>query len=264
MMVWKCPVCEKGLIKDDRVFKCSNGHRFDIAKQGYINLLQSQVSKMKQHGDEKEMVQARQEFLELGHYEAFRTTLSELVTLELQAVVVDAGCGEGYYAKDFVMNHSVYGIDISKDAISKAARRHKEMECAVASTFAFPFMSESADLVYSVFAPFSIDEVRRVLKLGGYFVDTFPLENHLLQLKEVLYTNPYKNIEEINAYEGFECIEVRRIEQIAHLMSAKDILNLFKMTPYYHRTPEVGVVALSKLETLDTEIGFGFAVYKKL
>ena len=89
MEIWKCPVCGKQLLKEDRCYKCSESHQFDIAKQGYINLLQSQVSKSKQHGDEKEMVRARQEFLEKGYYGIFRETLGNLLNLD-EAVLKEA------------------------------------------------------------------------------------------------------------------------------------------------------------------------------
>lgn len=263
MEIWKCPVCGKQLLKEDRCYKCSESHQFDIAKQGYINLLQSQVSKSKQHGDEKEMVRARQEFLEKGYYGIFRETLGNLLNLDEGSVLVDAGCGEGYYAEAFSDKHQVFGIDISKDAVVKAAKRNKNIKTAVASTYSFPILSECVDLVYSVFAPYSIDEIYRVLKQGAYFIETFPLEQHLYEMKEVLYEKPYPNQEIIKEYDGFDCVDVRRVEDIADLENQVDIQNLFKMTPYYHRTPDHGIRALSELERLRTQIGFGFAVYKK-
>lgn len=264
MEVWKCPVCNEGLKELDKLFECGKGHKFDKAKQGYINLLQSQVSKTKQHGDEKEMVKARQEFLDAGYYSVFRDALSTVIDLTDNALIFDAGCGEGYYAKDFVEKHTVYGVDISKDAIIKASKRHKDMKCAVASTYAIPVMDGMFDLCYSVFAPFSIHEINRILKMGAFFVEVFPLENHLRTLKSILYTQPYLNEIDIKDYEGFELVEVKRVESNIELRSSLDIQNLFKMTPYYHRTAQEGVKALESLDSIKTEIGFGFAIYKKV
>ena len=264
MQVWKCPVCNEGLSELDRLFECNKGHRFDKAKQGYINLLQSQVSKTKQHGDEKEMVRARQEFLDGAYYSCFKDALSDLVELKPGSLVFDAGCGEGYYAQEFLSKHTVFGIDISKDAIIKASKRNGDMKCAVASTYAIPLVNHVVDLAYSVFAPFSITEINRILKVGGFFIETFPLENHLKQLKAVLYPQPYINEVDIKEYDGFELVEVKRVETEIEINSSQDIQNLFKMTPYYHRTPEQGVKSLENLQSLKTEIGFGFAVYKKV
>ena len=91
----------------------------------------------------------------------------------------------------------------------------------------------------------------------------FPLENHLYELKEVLYEKPYRNEEDVVLYPGFELVEVKRIEDTINLRCQHDIANLFTMTPYYHRTPAQGRGKLEALNALQTQISFGFAVYKK-
>lgn len=264
MEILKCPVCNQGLSKYESKWQCKNNHQFDIAKQGHVNLLMSQTAKNKQHGDEKMMVLARQNYLDKGYYGVFREKLESLVTSYNPEVILDLGCGEGYYAQDLSKGYNVIGVDISKDAIMRAAKRNQSMTCIVASTYAVPLLNETVDVAYCVFAPFSINEVSRVLVEGGIFIEVFPLERHLLDLKAVLYAKPYTNDENHNVYEGFDHVATHRVTGTIYLDDNTDIYNLFTMTPYYHRTPEKGVQALGALESLQTEIGFGFAVYRKL
>lgn len=264
MKILKCPVCEKALEYHEKTWVCERNHRFDVARQGHVNLLMSQVSKSKQHGDEKQMVISRNAFLDQGYYDVFKVTLHQIIEKFNPTVVLDAGCGEGYYSQGLESRCDIIGIDISKDAIARAAKRNEKMTAVVASTYAIPIMSDSVDLVFSVFAPYSTDEVHRVLKDEGIFVEVFPLEAHLIEMKECLYPSAYRNPVILKELQGFEMIENTRVEDRILLRNQEDIQNLFTMTPYYHRTPKQGVENLSKCETLETSIGFGFAVYRKL
>ncbi|QIK70751.1 methyltransferase domain-containing protein [Erysipelothrix sp. HDW6C] len=264
MSKFKCPVCNKQLEEQETCYVCASNHRFDKAKKGQINLLMSQSKKDKQHGDEKEMVRARTQFFHEGYYIPFRQTLYDIVINHRPKFVLDAGCGEGWYAQAIAMSGvSVYGVDISKQAIETAAKRDHTLKLAVASTYQLPIMSESMDVVYAVFAPFSPEEVHRVLRAGGIFIDVFPLEDHLMGIKEVLYEQPYKNEVILKEYPGLTYRETIRSEQAVVLRTPEDIANLFAMTPYYHRTPAMGKAKLAQLQTLNTPLAFGYAVYTK-
>jgi 23S rRNA (guanine745-N1)-methyltransferase len=136
----RCPVCGKLLKKEVREYLCESGHRFDRAKQGYVNLLQSQRSSKRNHGDDREMIVARRNFLEKGHYQPLRTLLEEKVyfyTVENETIV-DAGCGEGWYSEPLCKDYSVIGFDISKEALKWAAKRNGFTHLAVASCFDMP------------------------------------------------------------------------------------------------------------------------------
>ena len=264
-MIWKCPVCNENLIDRGSALSCHNSHNFDRSKWGSVNLLQSQKSKSKQRGDEKEMVIARRRFLERGHYQTFRHTLIKMAALKSDSFVLDIGVGEGYYALPFVeAGYNVYGIDISKEAIEFAAKRSRLFNLAVASSYALPLNDQSIDLAYVVFAPFSIDEVFRVLKKGGYFIEVFPLEKHLMAVKDFLYDKPYGNENAIKHYEGFSVVDVRDVETNFNLDSSEAIWDLFTMTPYYHRTPAIGKERLKQLDHLKVEAGFKMVKYQKM
>ena len=98
-MHYICPVCGNALEKREKQYICANSHSFDIARQGYVNLLRTNRSKDKRHGDDKRMVAARTAFLDAGYYAPLRDAIAAAATeyTSGDAGVLDAGCGEGYY-----------------------------------------------------------------------------------------------------------------------------------------------------------------------
>src|SRR5690554_7386318 len=96
-----CPLDGDPLYRSDGTWRCAAGHSFDIARQGYVNLLPVQQKRSRNPGDSKEMVAARTQFLNTGIYEPIAQKVTELVRPLLQQDrplrLLDAGCGEGYY-----------------------------------------------------------------------------------------------------------------------------------------------------------------------
>lgn len=262
-----CPVCKGVLTLAEKTFKCPNNHCFDVSKFGYVNLLMSQQSSLKRHGDDALMVKARREFLEKGFYSQLREGLCNSIkkSLPQSPVIIDVGCGEGYYTIQIAQcnNASVYGIDISKDALKYAARALKGSSFAVASAFSLPFADNSADCIVSVFAPSAYEEFYRVLKPEGKLVKAVPLEEHLWGLKCALYEQPYKNKPEIRNEELFTLTSQEEIKYTINLTQKEDIENLFKMTPYYYKTGREDAQRLLSLDCLSTTVHFGVEVYEK-
>ena len=127
-----CPVCGGVLHREERSLRCGAGHCYDIARQGYVNLLRSNQSKSKRHGDDKRMVAARTAFLDAGYYAPLRDAIAAAAVeyTSGDADVLDAGCGEGYYTAHVLhalqaqgRSASVCGVDISRDALICAHRR---------------------------------------------------------------------------------------------------------------------------------------------
>lgn len=265
-----CPICGNPLEKSEKSYICGSAHCFDISKSGYVNLLLSQKSG--NHGDDKVMVKARKDFLDAGYYLPLRGAVTDALCSFIKAgnVIVDSGCGEGWYTNAFEealcaqdTPAEVFAVDISKVALSYAAKRSKKVNYAVASAYKLPFADESADAVVSLFAPYAGEEFLRVLKKGGRFITAFPLENHLMGLKKAVYDTPYKNETENTELEGFSTVSITEIKNKITLRNNLDIMNLFMMTPYYYKTGESDQKKLLKLNALDTETEFSVAVYVK-
>ncbi len=266
-----CPVCGLPLAESKACFSCEKGHSFDRAKSGYVNLLRSSA-KGKRHGDDKLMVQARSAFLDKGFYDPLVRAVSAccLDYAPCPARVLDAGCGEGKYTGAILTllesagkQPQVLGIDISKDALAHAAKRVRQARFAVASTAALPVADESTDLLVSIFAPFSGPEFARVLAPAGKIIRAYPLEKHLWELKQLVYDRPYENPPFPAEEAGFRILETRQLRFRIRLDCSEDIVNLFKMTPYYYKTGAADQAKCAAAETLETGLEFGISVYEK-
>ncbi|MBR5313787.1 MAG: methyltransferase domain-containing protein [Clostridia bacterium] len=257
--VFRCPVCKAALKETEKGFLCASNHNFDKAKQGYVNLLMS--NKQGTHGDDRLMVEARQSFLDKGYYSPMRTAVNEV--LGRNNIVVDAGCGEGYYTSLFAENNALFGIDVSKEALTKASRRCKNASFAVASIYDMPIADQSVDVVINIFAPDSPSEYLRILKENGRLITVTPMENHLMELKKAVYDNPYKNPYVSPEKDGFTVVSSREIKYEIELDCNEDIISLFKMTPYYYNTSPSDRQKLEKYDSLKTKVEFLITEYKK-
>lgn len=262
----KCPVCGEPIFKEnDKTYCCANRHSFDIAKKGYVNFLLVHKMNSKLPGDNKLMVDARSDFLNKGYYGIFQEKLKEIINEQNPATVLDAGCGEGYYTNAiYTDSRTVIGIDISKTALQKAAPKNRNITYIAASLFDLPIQNESMDLLFSLFAPYAGEEFYRVLKKDGMMILGIPGEKHLIELKNVIYENPYKN--QVKDYElsDFRFVRTEKIETKIHLQCQEDIFNLFKMTPYYYRTKQEDLEKIHALSEFDVTISFELLVYQKI
>ncbi len=255
-----CPVCKEKMSENDTGLVCSNGHSFDRARQGYVNLLMSNKSG-KNHGDDKLMVKARKDFLEKGYYGPLREKVNDI--LGKGNIVLDAGCGEGYYTSLFSENNVVYGIDVSKEAVKYASVRCKKAKFAVASLADIPMPDNSVDALINIFAPDFPSEFLRVLKKKGKLIMVSPLENHLIELKNEIYDKPYANIPLDPEREGFVLKSEYRLKYSIDLDNNEDITSLFKMTPYYYKTSQKDQQKIYDIRNITTRIEFYIAEYEK-
>ena len=267
MTYYLCPVCGEKLTEHEKGASCPNRHSFDKAKSGYINLLPNNLP-AGNHGDNKLMIKARHDFLEKGYYLPLREKLCMVIKdiTEKTPVIIDAGCGEGWYTKgiaDFLGEAEILAVDISKDAMKIAAKRDKKIKSAAASVFHLPIEDECADLLLSVFSPLCESEFDRVLKKGGYFVYVIPAENHLWELKKAIYDNPYKN--EVKPYEmeNFTFVEKVCVDGVMKMKKEEDVKNLFMMTPYYYKTSEKDTEKLFASPPMEISYSFEILVFKK-
>ncbi len=267
MSCFSCPVCGGALVDTPVGLRCQKGHCFDRSRQGYVNLLCSQQSSQKRHGDDKRMLIARRAFLDGGHYAALRQALVDAVKAVApeSGVLVDVGCGEGYYTAHLaeeLQGLTVCGVDISKDALRMAASRRRDMELAVASIFALPLATDSVDVLLSVFSPTADKEFARVVRTGGSLVRVIPTARHLYGLKAAIYEQVRLNKPERTAIDGFILRDRRELSLTLTLSDPDDIRHLFEMTPYYYKTGLADQQRLLALASLTTELGFAILTYQ--
>jgi len=266
-----CPKCRAALVDDGRSLVCENRHTYDIARQGYVNLLMKQSSSDSRHGDSREMVAARSAFLDLGLYSPLRdaVTARVLETSKKNMFVLDVGCGECYYTAHIASAIEEYaptvcGIDISKFALMAGAKRNKSINLAVASAFDIPVGDECADVVLNLFAPHKESEFMRLMKDGGTLIRVFPHARHLWELKSAVYDVPYENEIGSTHIDGFKKVDETELKYSIHLSSNGDVKNLFSMTPYSYKTSAEDEKKLDEIDTLDTRVEFDVITYKKV
>lgn len=270
-----CPICKTKMRENKKGFCCKKGHRFDTAAQGYVNLLTTVHRNPKTAGDNAMMVKARTDFLERGYYRPLAEKAAEIMKSQLEGVespvVIDCGCGEGYYTNIYAAalgGAQIYGADISKSAVRHGAAQAQRqgignVHFAAASCFELPFADRSADLIVCTFAPVSNNEYARVLKKGGRLVIVCPSPIHLYGMKSVLYDEPYLNKPNEYGLKSFAEVASERLEYEITLETNADIMNLFAMTPYYYKTPEQGRKRLEQLQSLKTECGFDILIFRR-
>ena len=255
-------------VKKENTLRCASGHNFDMARQGYVNLLMSNKSAQKRHGDDKAMVQARTEFLQGGWYAPLRDAVVQAAVSHAPdaKVLLDIGCGEGWYTcavKEALPGCLGAGIDISRQALIAAAKRDKTLRLAVAGVNHLPVADQSVDILLNIFAPCDDGEFLRVLRPGGIVIRAVPLQEHLMGLKRAVYDTPYLNKFTPYAPKGFVQAQYSEVRYHITLQDKQDIHNLFLMTPYYYKTSRADQEKLEKLAVLSTNLDFGVFVMRR-
>lgn len=261
-----CPKCKEQLFRENGSYKCSQGHCYDIAKEGYVNLL---LKHSVNPGDSTDSLQSRDRFLNKGYYKPLSDKLNQLADelLDEGQSFLDAGCGTGYYLQN-IINHidkkiDYYGTDISKKGVSMTAKKCPEATCFVGNVFHLPFGENSLNVLMSVFTPYSNEEFGRVVKKGGYVIAVTPGKRHLYQLKEIVYKTPYLNEESGYTLDDFQLISKCNVTYEVTLNSNEDLVSLWKMMPYYHTSRKEDNDRLLAMETAQTEIDFLVSLYRK-
>ena len=248
-----CPLCGSALTKEDRVWRCENRHNFDIARQGYVNLLPVQQKRSLQPGDTKEQVISRRAFLDGGFYTPIRDALCQLsLDHGCAGPVLDIGCGEGYYSSRLAqtLGAELVGLDISKEAVRYAAGRYKDALWLCASAARLPVADQSAGLITSLFALTMPEEFLRALRPDGAFIQVLAAEDHLLGLKSVIYPQlNRKEKDSVPNLPGFRLVESRPI-RFTFTVEGEQVQNLLSMTPHVYRIGREGADRLRQTQTL--------------
>ncbi len=273
-----CPICKNKLVlmSKEKTYQCVNNHNFDIAKQGYVNLLINNQKKSKLPGDSKEMVQARASFLSKGYYDTLSGKINECVIKQLEIInsnfynILDVGCGNGYYTNKLMKSTQersifayYFGLDISKEAVKYASASNKFITWIVANSYYLPFKEDSFHCILSVFSPVKIAECTRIMKNNGIFIRVLPGVNHLIQIRDIIYDTVILNEDKdlIDAYEGLKLVDMSKVSFDISI-EKEDILSLVQMTPHYWKTSKFNKEPLNDIRMLTVTIDMQILIYE--
>lgn len=266
MPVIACPVCQTVLLRDAKTWRCAQGHCFDVAREGYVNLLPVQHKKSREPGDAGVMVQARRDFLAAGHYQPLREALVQTLEAFHPASLVDIGCGEGYYTDAMAdVVPDVVGLDIARPAIQAAARRNKKPLWLVAGSAHLPLADASVAMVTSLFSPLPVDEMARVLEAGGHLLVITPGPDHLASIREVLFESviPHQPEKFLALLAARFSLLSRQDIRFPLLLPQAALRQLLLMTPYGWRARADRRAALETRECMQAEAVFVMFLLEK-
>lgn len=274
-MIFACPVCDEPLARVGSALRCGQGHAYDVAREGYVNLLSPAHRHAKDPGYSREMIAARRDFFAAGPYQPLADDLARLMLRHLPdaaaPVVLDAGCGEGYYlrrlaavADDTALGRA--GFDLSKHGIRNAARQDPAGAYAVAAIHHPPVMAGSVDLLLSHFSPVSAAAFARLVRPGGVVLVGGPGPRHLAGLKSLVYADPAEHAatDPLGGQPDFVPIGAHRIAHPLAIRGPGQVGLLLRMTPYYWSAGPDTQARLDALDALDTEVDVVVNAYRRI
>jgi 23S rRNA (guanine745-N1)-methyltransferase len=278
-----CPICQDSLVELAGSLKCNQEHTFDIAREGYINLLLSGKRAPKIRGDARPMLKARRRFLDAGHYLALSDRLNELVMARMlrsgdrtPVTIIDAGCGEGYYTgrlRDQLTQKwpelalCTFGVDIAKEAVRLASKRYSHTRFVVADIRRkLPFVNRSAQVILNLFAPRNVVEFSRLSAWDGVVLVVIPSESHLLELRaeaELMGIEKEKRQQIVTQWAGR--FELEHIEPISFEMTLDpgQLLDLVHMTPNYWHLNETTQQRLAGMNLKQVMASFEILLFRR-
>jgi len=268
----QCPVCETPLTWSAKECRCANGHSFDPAKEGYLNLLLSHQRKSNHPGDDASMIQARRRFFDSGAFDPVSRAIQKLLPdLKSKAQslkpfnILDCGCGEGHFLGTLseTREGQFFGVDVSKEAVRCAAKRYKKANWIVANAMRkLPFADHSLDVILSILAPRNPEEFVRVLKPDGALILGVPGPNHLIELRSRLAANA-GDFEEKADEAAAKCSPHfsethREVLSYEQTLNAEQIADLIQMTPIFWCSSPEAKAEVQRLDELAVTVSFVF------
>ena len=303
MSLFICPLCQSPLQPAADTWRCDGSlhpkqtqHPFDVARQGYVNLLPVQQKKSKAPGDSQASIEARKRFLNVGHYQPLQALIcqkmaellvkDELISKQTSKPVnwIDIGCGEGYYTQAMAQTGMdiLIAADISKPAVVELAKASKALgrlwyqqdkDNATKASTIYPMVTSAAHLplrahsingISSIFSPILPEAFNQVLSAEGYLIIAKPDMGHLVTVREALFDDVREHdsdkfLQELAPY--FELLETHHVNTNLNL-SADDLTDLMTMTPYAYRAhSEKRQALLAKVATSVFATEAKFIVY---
>lgn len=237
----QCPICKTAITLDGGSLVCKNRHNFDIAKKGYVNLLQKQPKSKYS----KELFMSRRRANQSGFFTPLITTLAKIIDTHCdnqKLTVLDVGCGEGSHLtavkkllqKNYQKQVITAGFDIAKEGVQLAAGKDRETLWYVADLGNIPFAANSFDIILNILTPSNNLEFTRILKPDGLVIKVVPAQNYLQQVRQFFYKgeqSEYSNEEVlVNFQKGFTQIGSERLTYVVNLPE-EQLVDIIKMSP---------------------------------
>lgn len=261
-----CPVCRQPLNLTERTWRCEQGHSYDVAKQGYVNLHVVQHKHSKNPGDTPESVDARRAFLQSGYYQPLQQAVVDLLKQLNVKAILDIGCGEGYYTSVMqqVVEHCV-GVDIAKTAVQRAAKLNPKVTWVVGTGATLPVLDHSMDACTSLFSPIPQAEIARVLKDKGYLIVVTPASEHLYAMREALFeqVNPHTPEKFVEQLQDLFELKQEQIIDAPFVLDRQALKNLIAMTPYAYKASPERRSQLEQQSQLEITASFQIYVFQK-
>jgi 23S rRNA (guanine745-N1)-methyltransferase len=187
----QCPLCGKPLGIAENSFRCAEGHCFDLSARNYLNL--APQHKQTDGKYDSELFAARRRVFTAGFYDELTKTIFEVCQARLKAegrlVILDAGCGEGFFAakllKDLPENEAeIIALDLAKSGVEMAAKAEPRLKCLVGDLARLPLADDSVDVILNILSPANYQEFERVLRPGGLLLKVIPGVRYLRQVRK--------------------------------------------------------------------------------
>ncbi|MDC4542745.1 methyltransferase domain-containing protein [Acinetobacter baumannii] len=261
-----CPVCCQRLELVSKTWRCEQGHSYDIAKQGYVNLHVVQHKHSKNPGDTPESVDARRAFLQGGYYQPLQQAVVHLLKDLKAKMVLDIGCGEGYYtsAMQQVVEQCI-GVDIAKNAVQRAAKLNDKVTWVVGTGATLPVIDQSMDVCTSLFSPIPQTEILRVLKDDGYLIVVTPATDHLYAMREALFeqVNPHTPQKFVEQLQDLFELKEQQVIEAPLVLDQQALKNLIAMTPYAYKASPERRMQLEQKAHLQVTASFQIYLFQK-
>lgn len=242
MPVLRCPRCQTAFELNGSSLICQNRHCYDLSKRGYVNLAPSHDQAAEKY--DAELFDSRRLVFEHGFYQPIAEAIASWLT-DAPMTVLDAGCGEGYYARllaERFAQAQFLGLDISRDAITAAAREPGRANWLVADLKHLPVADHSADVLLDVLTPADYAEFRRVLKADGWLIKVVPGSDYLCEVRKAVAPwlrsgDTYNNARVIDHLKEHADIAEESEVRITRPLSADESRAFLRMTPMTFSVP---------------------------
>ncbi|MEO4054983.1 putative RNA methyltransferase [Solibacillus sp. CAU 1738] len=256
--IFACPICKKDMeVSEAGKMFCANNHSFDVAKQGYINLMTKPVATMYS----KELFESRQQIIVSGLYDQVQQEIAKL--LSGQQIILDTGCGEGSHLVRICeqLDGAIgVGIDISKEGIIAAAKYYGEKIWCVGDLANSPYKADTFTTILNFLSPANYEEFKRLLAPGGKVIKVVPQSSYLKELRAQAFADSekesYSNAQTVERFkESFNKVEVKRVTYTVPL-AVNLVPKLLEMTPMGWHIENPDAIQLKAI-TIDVDILIG-------